>query len=90
MALQDPGQATVAYFYFDFKDLDKQNLYNALPSLLTQLSARSDSYCDLLSHVYEAHNNGACKPSTSTMIACLKKMLALPDQGAQFTSSWTH
>ena len=71
----------MAYFYFDFKDTDKQNLHNALPSLLTQLSACSDSYCDILSHVYKAHKNGAHKPSVKTMIECLKKMLALPDQG---------
>ncbi|KAF8257082.1 hypothetical protein EI94DRAFT_81395 [Lactarius quietus] len=73
--------ATVAYFYFDFKDVDKQNLHNALPSLLTQLSARSDSYCDILSRVYEAHDNGASKLSNRAMIECLKEMLALPDQG---------
>ena len=81
MALQEDGLATMAYFYFDFKDTDKQNLHNALPSLLTQLSTRSDSYCDILFEVYKAHNNGAYKPSTRTMITCLKAMLALPDQG---------
>jgi hypothetical protein len=47
MALQDAGEATMAYFYFDFRDTDKQNLHNALPSLLTQFSARSD---ELLRH----------------------------------------
>jgi hypothetical protein len=78
MALREAGQASMAYFYFDFRDTDKQNLHNALPSLLTQLSARSDSYCDILSRVYKAHDDGAHKPSTSTMIACLKEMLALP------------
>ena len=80
MALQEAKQATVAYFYFDFKDTDKQNLHNALPSLLTQLSTHSDSYCDILSDVYKAHNNGAYKPNNTTMITCLKEMLALPDQ----------
>ena len=80
MALQEAGKATIAYFYFDFRDTDKQNLHNALPSLLTQLSARSDSCCDILSRVHKAHNNGAYKPSTEAMITCLKDMLALPDQ----------
>jgi hypothetical protein len=82
MALQEAGEATMAYFYFDFRDTDKQNLHNALPSLLTQLSARSDDCCDVLSHVYKAHNNGAYKPSTGAMTTCLKDMLALPDQGS--------
>ena len=81
MALQNAGKAAVAYFYFDFRDTNKQNIHNALPSLLTQLSASSDSRCDILSHVHEAHNKGSYKPSTGAMITCLKDMLALPDQG---------
>jgi hypothetical protein len=75
------GKATMVYFYFDFRDSNKQNLHNALPSLLTQLSTRSDSCCDVISTVYRAHNNGAYKPSTEAMVTCLKEMLALPDQG---------
>ena len=81
IALQEAGQAIIAYFYFDFRDTDKQNLRNAVASLLTQLSAYSDSYCDILSHVYQAHNNSADKPSAETMITSLKEMLVLPDQG---------
>ncbi|KAH9022814.1 hypothetical protein EDB84DRAFT_1580563 [Lactarius hengduanensis] len=81
MALREAGLASMAYFYFDFKDTDKQNLRNLLPSLLTQLSARSDSCCDILSHIYKAHDDGAHKPSTSTLIACLKEMLMIPGQG---------
>ena len=81
MALRNAGLAIMAYFYFDFKDTDKQNLHNALPSLLTQLSARSDGCCDILSRIYKAHDNGAHKPSTNTMIACLKEMLVAPGQG---------
>ena len=81
LALQDAGLASVAYFYFDFRDTDKQNVHNLLPSLLTQLSARSDSRCEIVSRIYKSHGHGARKPSTSTLIACLKEMLALPDQG---------
>ena len=80
MELQKAGQATVAYFYFGFKDTQKQDLRNALASLLTQLSARSDNYCDILWHVYKAHNNGKYKLSNKTMITCLNDMLALPGQ----------
>ena len=81
MALQGAGQATIAYFYFDCRDNVNQGLHNVLASLLTQLSAYSDSYCDILSHHHQAHNNGADKPSDETMITCFKEMLALPDQG---------
>jgi len=84
MALHEAGLASMAYFYFDFRDTDKQALHALLPSLLTQLSARSDRCCDLLSHIYKAHDDGARKPSTSTLIACLKEMLALPGQGPTY------
>ena len=70
----------MAYFCFDFRDTDKQNVHNLLPFLLTQLSARSDSRCEILSRIYKSHDHGARKPSTSTLIECLKEMLAL-DQG---------
>ena len=80
MALQEAGQATIAYFYFDFRDLRKQVLHDALISLLSQLSACSDSYCDILFHLNQAHDDGGRRPSTKTMITCLKEMLALPDQ----------
>ena len=48
MALRDAGGASMAYFYFDFRDVSKQKLSNLLPSLLIQLSARSDPRCDIL------------------------------------------
>ncbi len=84
MALREAGLASIAYFYFDFRDTDKQNLHNLLPSLLTQLSIRSDSCCDILSRIYKTHDDGARKPSTGTLIACLKEMLALPGQGPTY------
>ena len=80
MAMQEVGQATIAYFYFDFRDTDKRDFRGALASLLMQLSAYSDNYWDILSHVHQAHNNGAKKPSDGIMIACFIEMLALPDQ----------
>ena len=81
MALREAGLASMAYFYFDFRDTNKQDLHNLLPSLLTQLSARSASCCETLSRVFKAHDGGALKPSTNTMVGCLKQMLTLPDQG---------
>ena len=67
----------MAYFYFDFRDLDKQHRRNLLPSLLIQLSAQSRPCCDILSSLYSAHDHGAQKPSDSVMIRCLKDMLAI-------------
>src|ERR1700691_429222 len=52
------GRASVAYFYFDFRDVDKKHLHNILPSLLFQFAAHSSPCCDLLSRVYSAHKDG--------------------------------
>ena len=67
----------MAYFYFDFRDLDKQHRRNLLPSLLLQLSAQSPPCCDILSRLYSEHDNGAQKPSDRVVIQCLKDMLAI-------------
>src|SRR6267154_1951408 len=75
MPLCDAGKASLAYFYFDFRDIDKQNLRHLLPSLLIQLSAQSDPCCDVLSRLYSEHNRGVKKPSDRAMIECLKEML---------------
>ncbi len=75
--MRDAGKASLAYFYFDFRDLDKQKLQNLLPSLLIQLSARSESCHDILSQLYCAHDRGEQNPSDRAMVKCLKEMLVL-------------
>jgi hypothetical protein len=84
MALRDAGRASMAYFYFDFRDVDKQKLQNLLPSLLTQLSARSDLCHNILSQLYCTHDRGERKPSDRAMVECLKQMLSLEAQGPAF------
>ena len=71
----------MAYFYFDFRDVDKQTRRNILPSLLVQLCTRSDACCDVFSQLYETHGNGEYQPSDKALTECLKKMLTLPNQG---------
>ena len=73
----------MAYFYFDFRDVDKQKLCNVLPSLI-QLSARSSACCDRLSKLYSAHGRGVQKPSDREMAECLKQMLAHEGQGSTY------
>ena len=84
MALGDTRKALIAYFYFDFRDADKQKLSNLLPSLLTQLSARSDPCCDILSQLYSSHDRGVRKPNDRAMIECLKEMLSLEAHGPTY------
>ena len=74
----------MAYFYFDFRDVNKQKLQNLLPSLLTQLSARSNPCHDILSQLYRTHDRGERKPSDRAMVECLKEMLSLQTQGPTF------
>jgi hypothetical protein len=74
----------MAYFYFDFKDIDKQKLSNLLPSLLIQLSARSNSCCDILSRLYSSHDRGVRKPNDHAMVECLNEMLTVEAQGPTY------
>ena len=84
MTLCDAGKALMAYFYFDFRDVNKQKLSNVLPSLLIQLSARSDPCCDVLSRLYSSHDRGVRKPNDRAMVECLKEMLTLETQGPTY------
>ena len=74
------GLGSIAYFYFDFRDLEKQHRRNLLPSLLVQLSAQSSPRCDILHRLYLEHDNGTQKPTEAALMQCLKDMLTIPDQ----------
>ena len=79
--LCEVGLASLAYFYFDFRDVDKQSRRKLLPSLLVQLSTRSDTFRNILFHLYEAYDNGAHWPNDKALMQCLQEMLAVPNQG---------
>ena len=74
----------MAYFYFDFRDLNKQTCHDLLLSLVSQLSTRSSHCCDILHRAYEAHEDGTRQPSDDTLKECLKEMLGLPGRGPTF------
>ena len=78
--LRKAGLATVGYFYFDFGDSSKQSARGFLSSLLIQLCAQSDSYCDVLSDVHSEHNCGSAQPSDDVLLQSLKSMLKLSGQ----------
>jgi hypothetical protein len=79
-ALCKAGEASMAYFYFDFRSANKQGLHDLVPSLLTQLSARSSLRCSILSELYSAYDSGTKQPSDRDLTKSLIDMLALPDQ----------
>ncbi|KAH9178030.1 hypothetical protein EDB89DRAFT_1299174 [Lactarius sanguifluus] len=70
------GLASMAYFYFDFKDTGKQDSRALLSSLLIQLSDQSDTYCDILHDFYSTHRRGSVQPNDDALTQCLKTMLA--------------
>ncbi|KAH9165412.1 hypothetical protein EDB89DRAFT_2076826 [Lactarius sanguifluus] len=69
------GFASMAYFYFDFKDTGKQDSHALLSSLLIQLSDQSDVYCDILLDLYSTHRRGSVQPNDDALTQCLKTML---------------
>ncbi|KAH8999665.1 hypothetical protein EDB86DRAFT_3242663, partial [Lactarius hatsudake] len=75
ITLRDAGSASVAYFYFDFRDVDKKDWRNLISSLLIQLSSRSKACLDVLSRVYSTYNDGKERPSERALVQCLKDML---------------
>ena len=80
MKSRDAGRATLAYFYFDFRDEEKQNIRNAVTSLLLQFSSQSQPCRDIIYRLYSAHGKGTQQPSNSVLIDRLKEMLTIATQ----------
>ena len=81
MALREERSASLAYFYFDFRDEDKRSRRGLLLSILSQLSAQSNLCCGVLSRLHSAHDCGIRKPSNDSLKQSLKEMLSLQAQG---------
>jgi hypothetical protein len=78
--IQAAGLATLAYYYFDFRDVKKQDCYGLLSSLILQLSTESDSRFSVLSQLYSGHGHGIEKPDIEALKKCVTDMLSLPGQ----------
>jgi hypothetical protein len=74
------GQASMAYFYFDFRDINKQHWRDLVPSLLIQLSTQSIPCCDILSRFHSDHDQGAQQPNDDALKRCLIEMLTVRDR----------
>jgi hypothetical protein len=79
-SLSNAGSACVAYFYFDFKDIGKQDSRALLSSLLIQLSDQSEPFYDVLHGLYLAHQGGSKQPTNDSLMQCLKDMLMIIGQ----------
>ena len=80
-AMCQTGLATLAFFYFDFRDVGKQDARSLLSSLVIQLCHESDQFSDILSSLHSNHRNGTRQPSEDVLLVCLKDMLKLRGQG---------
>ena len=80
MALSDAGSTFMAYFYFDFKDTEKQNSRALLSSLLVQLSNRSEKFCGVLHRLYSKYQDGLEQPTDDDLQQCLEDMLTIAIQ----------
>ena len=74
----------MAYYYFDFRDTDKQHRRGLLSSLLCQLCAVSDPCYEILARLYSAHAEGTREPSDRALTQCLVDMLQLEGQPATY------
>jgi hypothetical protein len=73
----DRGLALMGYYYFDFKDIAKQDIRGLLASLLSQFCATSDSSYQILSDLYSENYEGSQQPDNETLIETLKEVLSL-------------
>ena len=69
------SEVSVAYFYFDFNELEKQKSDVMIRSLVTQLSEQSTKELKELKHLFSFCNNGQRQPDTKSLLTVLKDIL---------------
>ena len=79
-SMRKAGLASLAFFYFDFREDKKKTLRGLLSSLLVQLCRQTDSYCEMLIKFYSEHDKGSRHPSDDALVKCLKDLIKLPGQ----------
>ena len=79
-SMRKSGLASLAFFYYDFREDGKKDLRGLISSLLVQLCHQSDSYYQILSSFYSEHANGSWHPGDDELIRRLKDILKVPGQ----------
>jgi hypothetical protein len=74
----------ITFFYFDFRDDDKQDVRHLLSSILIQLCVQSNKFSEILSSFFEDHDRGFRQPSEDALLECLQSMLKHPGQGTLY------
>jgi hypothetical protein len=78
--LRDSGLAHMTYFYCDFRDAKKQQISGLLASLISQLAAKSDAFCSILSDLHSECDVGSRQPSVDELMDCLESILNVEGQ----------
>jgi hypothetical protein len=78
--MRKSGLASLAIFYYDFREDQKKDRRGLLSSVLDQLCLQSNSYYDVLAKLYLEHAHGTRQPSDDALINCFKSMVELPRQ----------
>jgi hypothetical protein len=76
--MRKSGDASLAMYFYDFRDDLKKDLRGLLASVLLQLCDQSESYHDVLSTFHSTHCAGAQSPSDEELIQCLVDLVKLP------------
>jgi hypothetical protein len=82
--MRKSGLASLAIFYYDFREDQKKDRRGLLSSVLVQLCRHSDSYYDVLSKFYLEHASGSQHASDDALARCLKDIVRLPGQAPIF------
>jgi len=82
--MQKSGLASLAMFYYDFREDQKKDLRGLVSSMLVQLCHQSDSYCDILFRFYLDHARGSQHPGDDELVRCLRNILEFPGQAPIF------
>jgi NACHT domain len=76
--MRKAGRASLAMYYYDFREDQKKDLRGLLSSVLFQLCDQSDSYYNIRSNFYSEHRDGAQSPSDSDLVRYLTELFRIP------------
>jgi len=78
--MQKSGLASLAIFYYNFREKEKKDLHGLLSLTIFQLCNQSHSYYTILSTFYSTYHDGAWSPTNNELVRCFKDLLNLPKQ----------
>lgn len=71
---------SIIYFYFTFRDIEKQSVENAIRSLISQLYHKREDARGPLDSLYATCNNGGNQPGQASLQAAFQSMIAKCDE----------